>query len=122
MLIYQFTKNKLMPSDPMDKETLDQYLNVKNDYVNKAGIVYNKNGQKICEIDTHSFVEKPTPLMHTKVYVHGESIKELCRNLGIPEYTENLTPTEISDLSFFHFRQYLKDNWESIHENIYEGE
>ena len=58
MLIYQFTKNKLMPSAPMDLETLNHYLHVQNDYVNKLGIVYNKKGQKICEVDTFVFSEK----------------------------------------------------------------
>ena len=58
MLIYQLTKNKLMPIVPMDLETLNYYLHTKNDYVNKLGVVYNKAGQKICEVETYSFVEK----------------------------------------------------------------
>jgi hypothetical protein len=58
MLIYQFTKNKLMPSAPMDLETLNHYLHIQNDYVNKLGVVYDKQGRKICEIDTFVFTEK----------------------------------------------------------------
>ena len=73
MLIYQFTKNKLMPIAPMDLETLNYYLHTKNDYVNKLGVVYNKAGQKICEIDTYSFVEKA---------IDSESIEEENKDYG----------------------------------------
>ena len=51
-----------------------------------------------------------------------ESIKNLCQRLGISEYTEGLSDKEITDLAFFHFRGYLKENWESLYENIHEGD
>ena len=52
----------------------------------------------------------------------AESIREYCKNLGIPEYVEGLTDREILDLAFFHFRDWLRDNHETLFENIHEGE
>lgn len=49
-------------------------------------------------------------------------LESLCRDLGIPEYTENLTGDEICCIAIGKLKSWLAENRDEVYQNIHEGE
>ena len=56
------------------------------------------------------------------VYSEILELESLCRDLDIPEYTENLTGDEICCIVIGKLKSWLVENRDEIYQNIHEGE
>lgn len=51
-----------------------------------------------------------------------EQFREFVKDLGIPEYVENVSDEEIIAIALHRFTSYIEDNLDEIYADIHEGD